>query len=78
MKKILFIASEGVPFIKTGGLGDVAIRKGYQAYKIEYLVATSLVLIVFVQVIQSVGNRIYNKMSGRTLMRRHSAKKETM
>ena len=23
MKKILFVASEGVPFIKTGGLADV-------------------------------------------------------
>lgn len=49
--------------IGAGGLGDVAIRKGYQAYKIEYLVATSLVLIVFVQLIQSIGNRIYRKLS---------------
>ncbi|MCR5441311.1 MAG: glycogen/starch synthase, partial [Lachnospiraceae bacterium] len=23
MKKVLFVASEGVPFIKTGGLADV-------------------------------------------------------
>jgi len=49
--------------IGAGGLGDVAIRKGYQAYKIEYLIATSLVLIVFVQLVQSIGNRIYNKLS---------------
>ena len=49
--------------IGAGGLGDVAIRKGYQAYKIEYLVATSLILIVFVQLIQSIGNRVYNKLS---------------
>lgn len=49
--------------IGAGGLGDVAIRKGYQAYKIEYLVATSIVLIVFVQIIQSIGNRLYNKLS---------------
>ena len=26
MKKILFVASEGVPFIKTGGLADVVVR----------------------------------------------------
>jgi len=49
--------------IGAGGLGDVAIRKGYQAYKIEYLIATSLILIVFVQFVQSIGNRIYNKLS---------------
>ena len=49
--------------IGAGGLGDVAIRKGYQAYKIEYLIATSVVLIVFVQVIQSIGNWLYNRLS---------------
>ena len=49
--------------IGAGGLGDVAIRKGYQAYKIEYLTATSLILIVFVQLIQSIGNKLYSKMS---------------
>ncbi len=48
--------------IGAGGLGDVAIRKGYQAYRIEYLIATSLILIVFVQFIQGIGNRIYNKL----------------
>ena len=49
--------------IGAGGLGDVAIRKGYQAYKLEYLVATSMILNVFVQVIQSIGNKLYNKLS---------------
>ena len=49
--------------IGAGGLGDVAIRKGYQAYKIEYLIATSVVLIVFVQVVQSIGNRLYSKLN---------------
>ena len=49
--------------IGAGGLGDVAIRKGYQAYKIEYLIATSAVLIVFVQAVQGIGNKIYAKIS---------------
>lgn len=40
--------------IGAGGLGDVAIRYGYQAYKMPYLISTSIVLIIFVQVIQSV------------------------
>jgi D-methionine transport system permease protein len=49
--------------IGAGGLGDVAIRYGYQAYKMPYLVTTSIVLIIFVQVIQSVGNLLYKKLS---------------
>ena len=49
--------------IGAGGLGDVAIRKGYQAYKIEYLVATSLILIVFVQAVQGIGNKIHDRLS---------------
>lgn len=47
----------------AGGLGDVAIRYGYQAWNMGYLVVTSLILIVFVQLIQFAGNRIYNKLS---------------
>ena len=49
--------------IGAGGLGDVAIRYGYQAYKMPYLISTSIVLIIFVQVIQSVGNLLYKKLS---------------
>ena len=48
--------------IGAGGLGDVAIRYGYQAYKMPYLISTSIVLIIFVQVIQSVGNLLYKKI----------------
>ena len=49
--------------IGAGGLGDVAIRYGYQAYKMPYLLTTSIVLIIFVQVIQSIGNLLYKKLS---------------
>ena len=49
--------------VGAGGLGDVAIRYGYQAYKMPYLISTSIVLIIFVQVIQSVGNLLYKKLS---------------
>lgn len=44
-----------------GGLGDIAIRKGYQSYDIVYLVVTSLILIVIVQLIQGIGNVIFKK-----------------
>ncbi|SDA42354.1 D-methionine transport system permease protein [Butyrivibrio sp. INlla18] len=46
-----------------GGIGDIAIRYGYQQYKTEYLVVCSLILIAFVQLIQSIGNLMYKKMS---------------
>lgn len=46
-----------------GGLGDIAIRKGYQAYDLNYLIVTSLVLIVIVQLVQGIGNVLYKKKS---------------
>ena len=42
---------------------DIAIRYGYQAYKIPYLVVTSIILIIFVQIIQTIGNHLYKKLS---------------
>jgi ABC-type metal ion transport system, permease component len=48
--------------IGAGGLGDVAIRYGYQGYRIPYLVVTSVVLIVFVQIVQMIGNKLYDKL----------------
>ncbi len=44
-----------------GGLGDVAIRKGYQSYNLTYLIITSLILILIVQLVQGIGNVIYKK-----------------
>lgn len=49
--------------VGAGGLGDVAIRRGYQAYNLEYLFVTSLVLIIIVQIIQNIGNYLYKKLS---------------
>ena len=49
--------------IGGGGLGDIAIRYGYQAYKIPYLVVTSIILIIFLQIIQTIGNHLYKKLS---------------
>jgi D-methionine transport system permease protein len=44
-----------------GGLGDIAIRYGYQMYRIDYLVVTSIILIIIVQLIQGIGNVLYKK-----------------
>ncbi len=46
-----------------GGIGDLAIRYGYQQYKTEYLVVCSVVLIIFVQLVQMLGNHLYKKLS---------------
>ncbi|SFL16214.1 D-methionine transport system permease protein [Lachnospiraceae bacterium KH1T2] len=49
--------------IGAGGLGDVAIRYGYQQYNMPTLIVTSLILIVFVQGIQLIGNKLFDKLS---------------
>lgn len=49
--------------IGAGGLGDVAIRKGYQGYNFTYMAITSVILIIFVQIIQNVGNYLFKKLS---------------
>ncbi len=46
-----------------GGLGDIAIRYGYQSYNTEYLVICSVILIIFVQLVQMLGNWLYKKIS---------------
>ncbi len=40
--------------VGAGGLGDIAIRYGYQRYMVDMMIATIVILIVAVQVIQSV------------------------
>lgn len=46
-----------------GGIGDIAIRFGYQQYRTDYLVVCSIILIVFVQLIQMIGNHLYKRLS---------------
>lgn len=51
--------------IGGGGLGDVAIRYGYQRYQTEVMIATVILLIVMVQAIQALGNWLAAKVSHR-------------
>lgn len=44
--------------IGGGGLGDLAIRFGYQRFRPEVMLATIIVLVVLVQLIQLAGNRL--------------------
>lgn len=45
-----------------GGLGDVAIRYGYQRYRVEYMLGAVAIILILVEVIQVIGTHISNKM----------------
>jgi D-methionine transport system permease protein len=45
-----------------GGLGDVAIRYGYQRFRPEVMIATVIILIVLVKAVQFVGNTIAKRL----------------
>lgn len=49
--------------VGAGGLGDLAIRYGYQRYQTDVMIATVIILIIIVQVLQSLGNHLYKKLS---------------
>ena len=45
-----------------GGLGDLAIRYGYQRFRTGIMVAAVIVIIILVALIQFVGTKITNHM----------------
>ena len=51
--------------IGGGGLGDLAIRYGYQRFRPEVMPATVVVLIVLVQLVQFLGNTLAKKLDKR-------------
>ncbi|MDY3331333.1 MAG: methionine ABC transporter permease [Pelistega sp.] len=57
---VSYSAMSGV--IGGGGLGDIAIRFGYQRYQTDMMVVTVLILIVLVQVIQMLGDFLVKKL----------------
>jgi D-methionine transport system permease protein len=52
-----------------GGLGDLGIRYGYQRFMPEMMLAVVVVLIVLVQAVQSIGDRLARRLNKRI---RHS------
>lgn len=48
--------------IGGGGLGNLAIRFGYQGFQKDVMIGTVIVLILMVQIIQGIGTRVYNKL----------------
>lgn len=51
--------------IGGGGLGDLAIRYGYQRFQTDVLVATIIILVILVEIIQYAGNKLSNKFDKR-------------
>jgi D-methionine transport system permease protein len=51
--------------IGGGGLGDLGIRYGYQRFLPEVMLLVVLILIVFVQLVQSLGDRLVRRLRHR-------------
>lgn len=51
--------------IGGGGLGDIAIRYGYQRFQGDVMLATIIILIVLVQLVQSIGDFLSRKVNKR-------------
>lgn len=49
--------------VGAGGLGDVALTYGYNMFDEKAMISTVLILIIIVQLLQSIGNLIYKKMT---------------
>ncbi|HHU18537.1 MAG: methionine ABC transporter permease [Anaerovoracaceae bacterium] len=58
-----YAAMAGV--IGAGGLGDVAVRYGFYKYQSDVMIATIIILIILVQIIQVLGNGISRKIDKR-------------
>lgn len=49
--------------IGGGGLGDIAIRYGYQRFQADVMIATIIILIIMVQVCQMIGDTISRRLN---------------
>ena len=49
--------------IGGGGLGDLAIRYGYQRFRPEIMIATVIILIIMVQIVQFAGNSLAKRLN---------------
>ncbi|MEZ2720517.1 methionine ABC transporter permease [Paenalcaligenes hominis] len=59
-----YSAMSGV--IGGGGLGDLAVRFGYQRYQSDVMLITVLILVVLVQLLQMIGDKLAAKIQRKT------------
>lgn len=60
---VSYTAMAGV--VGAGGLGDLAVRFGYQRFQTDVMVVTVVLLLVLVQILQMLGDRLVAKVSHR-------------
>lgn len=60
---VSYTAMAGV--VGAGGLGDLAIRFGYQRFQTDVMIVTVVLMLVLVQVLQMVGDAVVRKVSHR-------------
>ena len=60
---VSYAAMSGV--VGGGGLGDLAIRYGYQRFQTEVMVITVVLLLILVQALQMIGDRVVIRLSRR-------------
>ena len=58
-----------VEAVGGGGLGDLGIRYGYQRFMPDVMAAVVVVLIVLVQAVQSIGDRLSRRLNRRVISR---------
>lgn len=58
---VSYTAMAGV--VGAGGLGDLAIRFGYQRFQTDVMVVTVVLLLVLVQILQGIGDRLVTHFS---------------
>ncbi|MFY0544534.1 methionine ABC transporter permease [Brevibacillus sp. H7] len=58
---VSYTAMSGV--IGGGGLGDLAIRYGYQRFQTDVMIVTVIILLVLVQILQTLGDRLVLRFS---------------
>lgn len=60
---VSYTAMAGV--VGAGGLGDLAVRFGYQRFQTDVMAVTVVLLLIFVQILQMIGDRLVAKVSHR-------------
>jgi D-methionine transport system permease protein len=51
--------------VGAGGLGDLAVRFGYQRFQTDVMVVTVILLLVLVQILQMLGDALVARVSHR-------------